>query len=169
MSTFDDIIERIIVEHEGGYKLTDIKGDRGGQTYAGIARKPNPDWDGWRDVDAKRTPSKESVHRFYRARFWDPCKCDEIQSPKVATSIFDFAINSGTETAKRLAQKAAMVESDGSFGPVTLRALNLINAELFMYRFAIQKIARYSGIVERFPDQVKFLRGWINRSVEGLV
>ena len=29
---------------EGGYKLTDIKGDKGGQTYAGISRRFHPDF-----------------------------------------------------------------------------------------------------------------------------
>ena len=42
MADFAPAFEKMIHD-EGGYQLTDIPGDRGGQTYAGIARKPNPD------------------------------------------------------------------------------------------------------------------------------
>ena len=36
MATFDPAFDKMI-RNEGGFKLTNIEGDRGGQTYAGIA------------------------------------------------------------------------------------------------------------------------------------
>ena len=35
-----------MIRNEGGYVLHDVPGDRGGQTYAGIARNMNLRWPG---------------------------------------------------------------------------------------------------------------------------
>ena len=40
-----------MIRNEGGYKLHSVEGDRGGMTYAGIARKRNPQWPGWAAID----------------------------------------------------------------------------------------------------------------------
>ncbi|NDF50116.1 MAG: surface-binding protein, partial [Betaproteobacteria bacterium] len=40
-----------MIRNEGGYVLHDVPGDRGGQTYAGIARNMNPRWPGWALID----------------------------------------------------------------------------------------------------------------------
>ena len=37
MANFDPAFDKMI-RNEGGFKLTNIEGDRGGQTYAGIER-----------------------------------------------------------------------------------------------------------------------------------
>ena len=42
-----------VLESEGGYQLTTLVGDSGGQTYAGIARNPNPHWEGWKLISMK--------------------------------------------------------------------------------------------------------------------
>ena len=36
-----------MIRNEGGYKLHSAEGDRGGMTYAGIARNFHPTWPGW--------------------------------------------------------------------------------------------------------------------------
>ena len=46
MATFDPAFDKMI-RNEGGFKLTNIEGDRGGQTYAGIARNVHPDIEGF--------------------------------------------------------------------------------------------------------------------------
>ena len=43
MSEFQPAFESMIV-NEGGYKLTNVSGDKGGMTYAGIARNRWPNW-----------------------------------------------------------------------------------------------------------------------------
>jgi hypothetical protein len=42
-----------MIYNEGGFKLIDIAADRGGQTYAGIARNFHPNWPGWHCIDSK--------------------------------------------------------------------------------------------------------------------
>lgn len=164
-----EIIERCIIDSEGGYKLTNKRNDRGGMTYAGISRRMHPTWQGWAIIDQGKTPSKEMVHDFYRKEFWNPIRGDEIENISIVTSIYDFAINVGTGVAKRMAQRAAMVQDDGCFGPITLRALNTISADHFLCRFALQKIGRYRDVVAAMPDQLVNLEGWLNRSLKGLL
>lgn len=72
-------------------------------------------------------------------------------------------------TAIKLAQSAVQVTPDGVFGPVTLAAINSIDSDKFILNFALLKVARYRDIVLKNPDDSKFLLGWINRSLNGIV
>lgn len=156
------------IRTEGGYKLTNIRGDRGGQTYAGIARKKNPQWPGWAHIDRGEMPPTAMVRTFYRDEFWDRIRGDEIADQSIAATIYDFAINAGWRTSAKLAQAVIGVAPDGSIGPVTLAGLNLANAEEFRKSFALAKIQRYADIVNGDRSQEKFLLGWINRTLREL-
>ncbi len=150
---------------EGGYKLHTVEGDRGGMTYAGIARNMNPQWPGWAAIDAGGEPAADMVRAFYRANFWQPIQGDAISSQVIACSIFNFHVNTG-RPARVLAQVVAGVTPDGSFGPRTVAALNAMDPEKFVMAYALAKIARYRDIVTRDRTQIKFLLGWINRTLK---
>ena len=164
MADFAPAFERMIV-NEGGYKLTNIDGDKGGQTYAGIARIKNPGWAGWEAIDRNETPASDLVRYFYRANFWDKISGDQIIPQAIAQNIFDFAVNAGPGVAVRLAQVVAGVTSDGAVGPKTIAALNAIHPEFFASCYALAKITRYRDIVTKDRSQAKFLLGWINRTL----
>lgn len=151
---------------EGGYRLTDIKGDRGGMTFAGIARNAWPNWSGWALVDAGGTPTAQQVRDFYATNFWHPSGADRLDDQRVAESLYDFAVNAGVATAVKLAQIVVGATPDGVIGPKTLAALNAFDADLFCARYALAKIARYAAIVTRDRGQVKFLLGWVNRTLK---
>lgn len=154
-----------MIQNEGGYKLHDVAGDRGGQTYAGIARNMHPQWAGWRDIDAGQIPETELVRQFYRANFWDRIRGDDISHQAVARNLFDFAVNAGPATAIKLAQLVVGATPDGALGPKTLAALNACDPELFRASYALAKVARYRDIVTKDRTQQKFLLGWINRTL----
>lgn len=164
MADFLPAFERMIA-NEGGYKLTNIKNDNGGQTYAGIARNRWSAWPGWVYVDRDEVPPTQLVRDFYQAKFWDAVKGDFILHQKTAESLFDFAVNAGVKTAVKLAQIVAGVASDGVIGPKTLEALNVIDEEDFRAKYALAKVARYAQIVTKDRTQGKFLLGWINRTL----
>lgn len=164
MSDFHPAFEKMIA-NEGGYKLTNIKGDRGGQTYAGIARARWPDWFGWRDIDAGQIPETAHVRDFYRQHFWDAVRGDDIAEQQIAESLFDFAVNAGPAVAIKLAQVVVGTTPDGKLGPKTLAAIARLPVEQFVPLFALAKIARYRDIVTRDRSQGKFLLGWINRTL----
>jgi lysozyme family protein len=168
MSAFEQSYDGMI-SNEGGYVLHDVPGDRGGQTYAGISRKNWPQWAGWHDIDVGREPEADTVRAFYRANFWLPMNADKITDARIAGTLFDFAVNAGVKVAAILAQTVVGTTPDGKIGPKTLAALNTVNADLFLARFALAKIARYAAIVTRDRSQGRFLLGWVNRTLKDSV
>ena len=159
------------MRREGGYRLHKVAGDTGGWTYAGIARGKNPQWSGWDYIDRGDTPPTEMVPAFYRSGYWEPIKGDMLRYD-IAASIFDFAVNTsapGRPTlAVKLAQLVAGVTPDGSMGPVSVAALNGLTMNAFHLGFFAAKVKRYAEIVNRDRSQVKFLLGWLNRSLGAL-
>lgn len=154
-----------MIRNEGGYALTNIGNDHGGQTYAGISRRAHPDWDGWKAIDRGQTPRTELVRDLYRERYWMPIRGEEIQNQSVAETIFDFAVNAGVKTASKLAQIVVGTEPDGVIGPITINAINKAGTESFLPRYTLAKIARYAEIVRRDQSQRKFLLGWVSRAL----
>lgn len=167
MAEFLPAFERMIV-NEGGYVLHQIEGDRGGMTYAGIARSRWPSWPGWATIDAGRAPEAQLVRDFYRSNFWDAMRLDEVATQSVAATLFDFSVNAGVSTAAKLAQLVIGATPDGRIGEKTLDAINACEPENFVLRFALAKLARYAQIVTRDRSQGKFLLGWVNRTINGV-
>ena len=165
MADFVPAFEEMIRD-EGGYQLTDIPGDKGGQTYAGIARKHNPSWVGWAFIDRKETPPTQMVRDFYKAHFWDDIKGDQISNQRIAGCIFNFYVNTG-KPAKTIAQLVVGSTPDGVIGDATVANLNAADPEKFIMSYTLGKIARYATICNQNRDQSKFLLGWINRALKG--
>lgn len=166
MADFNPAYEAMI-RNEGGYVLHDVQGDRGGMTYAGIARNMNPQWSGWPLIDGKQEVPAQMVRDFYKDKFWDNIRGDQLQHQAVAQAIFDFQVNAGA-VARKLAQLVAGQTPDGSFGDKTVAALNAADPDKFVLAYALAKIARYRDIVQRDRSQQKFLLGWINRTLAGV-
>lgn len=151
---------------EGGYVLHNVAQDRGGMTFAGISRRAWPKWRGWVDVDAGGTPEAQDVRAFYRAHFWDVLRLEGVNDQRVAATIYDFGVNAGTAVAAKLAQIVVKATPDGKMGPVSLAAINSMVPDLFVLAYALAKIARYRDIVARDKTQIKFLLGWLARTLK---
>jgi lysozyme family protein len=168
MADFNPAFEKMIRD-EGGFQLTNVPGDRGGQTYAGIARNANPNWEGWAYIDHKDFGSATQLVRdFYKSNFWDRIRGDELAVQAIAESIFNFAVNTGITVAVKLAQLIVGVTPDGAVGPKTVEQLNNCTAEKFLPAYALAKISRYVQICMKDRSQSKFLLGWCKRTLEGL-
>jgi lysozyme family protein len=168
MADFAPAFEKMLHD-EGGMQLTNIPGDRGGMTYAGIARNANPDWSGWQFIDRKDFGSAtQLVREFYKVNFWDRIRGDELTNQAIAETIFNFAVNTGVGVASKLAQLIVGVTPDGAIGAKTLERLNICTAEKFLPAYALAKISRYAQICNKDRSQSKFLLGWINRTLAGL-
>jgi lysozyme family protein len=168
MADFNPAFEKMLHD-EGGMKLTNIPGDRGGMTYAGIARNANPQWAGWAFVDKEdwglATPL---VREFYKTSFWDRIRGDDIAVQPIAETIFNFSVNAGIGVAIKLAQVIVNVTPDGAIGQKTLERLNICTETNFVASYALAKIGRYAAICNKDKTQSKFLLGWVNRTLEGL-
>lgn len=151
---------------EGGY--SNVKSDRGGETYAEIARNFHPDWAGWKIIDQYKplrhnqkinnTELHSLVKQFYYYNFWKPIQGDFITEQSIANFIYDWHVNSGEGGLKAL-QKALNLKPDGDIGRLSLAAIN--EADLHLLKQA--RIAFVKDIVSRKPAQAKFLPGWLNR------
>lgn len=170
MTNFEQSFE-FMMKNEGGYINHTTKGDRGGQTYAGIARKFWPDWEGWAIIDAgdmdnpRLTPL---VKGFYTENFWNKIKGDLIKDLPVSRTIFDFAVNAGVRTASKLAQIVVDTTPDGALGPITVGKINDFDSENFAMAYTLAKIARYRHICRKDKSQRKFLYNWVTRSLKGV-
>ena len=162
MAEFLPPFERMLI-NEGGLVLHEVKHDRGGQTFAGIARKFWPRWEGWDIIDAGGEPPVGMVRNFYKANFWDVMRLDEVHNQDIARTIFDFGVNAGPKVAIKLAQVVVGATPDSQIGPKTISMLNEVNADLFMALFSLAKLARYEQIVTKDRKQEKFLLGWVRR------
>lgn len=169
MADFNPAFEKMLHD-EGGMQLTDIPGDRGGMTYAGIARNANPQWVGWPLVDRKEFGGSLTslVRDFYRQNYWDRIRGDEIRDQQIAETIFNFGVNTGVGVAVKLAQVIIGAVPDGGIGPKTVELLNRCTPQNFMASYALAKIGRYVNICLKDRSQSKFLLGWVRRSLEGL-
>jgi len=171
MADFETAFDKM-VKREGGFVLSTVENDLGGQTYAGIARNYHPGWEGWKLIDRSELDNPQltqEVREFYQQEFWRRCSGDKIENQQIAESIFDFSVNAGLRTATKLAQLVVDAIPDGIIGPKTLAKLNDCDDELFISKFALAKITRYTEICKRNPAQKKFLLGWINRTLGDLV
>jgi len=138
-----------LLGHEGGY-VNDPK-DPGGETKWGISKRSYP------NVDIKNL-TRDQAKAIYRRDFWDLIHAERLHDG-VAFQLFDFAVNSGIQTAIRYFQRALGVADDGQWGSVSQAAADkasetdqilLINAERldFMTR------------LKNWPDHG---RGWARR------
>ncbi len=166
MAHFQSAFQKTM-QNEGGFVLHKVEHDRGGWTFAGIAERFHPDWEGWALVKAGQVDGPELVRlveAFYKAHFWNPARLDEVISDSVAYNIFDFGVNAGLGTSVRKAQAIVGAEVDGDLGPNSLAAINAFNPFEFVEAFYRARVSHYQAIVEGNNTQSKFLQGWMNRA-----
>lgn len=162
MADFEQAFNHLMDEE--GVGLSHLKNDRGGQTFAGIARKCHPDWEGWKFVDAGETPLTQLVRLFYLTEYWKPIQGDQIDSQRIANTLFSQYVNMGANAIK-LAQKVLGAIADGKTGPKTLELLNAFGEERFLDKFALATLARYYAIGMKDKTQRDFWPGWLGRGL----
>lgn len=167
--------------HEGGYAF--VPGDRGGETYKGIARRFHPDWDGWAIVDRVKVAYGGSlprnyiikspvldtlVNEYYKRVFWDRIHLDEVNSASLQEIIFDFYVNSEKSGIKVIQsvlrnQFNQNIVVDGIMGKQTISAINRCKSGELFDAIKEARINFYRQIAQR-GNNAKFLRGWLNRA-----
>ena len=153
MTWFDQCFKQLI-HSEGGY-VNDPK-DPGGETKFGVSKRSYP------DVDIANL-TLEQAQVIYRRDFWQRARCDELP-PAIAYLVFDCAVNSGIGQAVRFLQRAVGVADDGQIGPMTLAAVNRVDAESLAARFLGQRL----DFMTRLTTWDVFGKGWARRVAEQL-
>ena len=175
---------KITMAHEGGY--ANNPADTGGETWKGIARKKHPGWPGWVLVDKAKNGDfpanlhsvkglQDMVESFYKSKFWDYLKLDQVNNQKIANELFDTAVNMGQGIAALFLQRSLNVSNrngkdyadlqlDGNIGPVTISTLNNHpRQEQVLKLLNTLQGAKYIGICEANPSQEIFLTSWLSR------
>ena len=133
--------------------------------------------------DIRRLTRGDAIFLYHRC-FWLRLQAETFARP-VGEMLFDQAVNGGLATARKLLQRAinscvmaapkgarapALLKVDGAIGNATRDALLWVlgypglgmPALVQEYRGAARE--RYQAIVRRFPDQRRFLGGWLARA-----
>jgi lysozyme family protein len=155
--SFDEIIE-VTLHHEGGY-VHDPK-DLGGETNFGIAKRFYP------DVDIKNL-TEEDAKEIYKQDYWVKNRVEELPE-NLRHIFFDMCVNQGRGTAVRILQrvcnaKGANLAIDGGMGPGTMDAINTYKPS--MERVRCYRLKHYYDLVNKKPEQERFLFGWFKRAI----
>jgi len=156
---FEDCIDKVL-EHEGGY--VNDPNDLGGETNFGISKKAYP------DVDIKNL-TREEAKEIYKDGYWDRYKIEKMPE-NLRYVYFDMVLNMGYGNAAKVVQRAAngkndesmRLEIDGAVGPTTRKALEEVELE----RVRCYRVKHYMSIIDRRPEQERFLFGWFRRALE---
>lgn len=151
-----------------------------GWTFMGIYEYAHPKWSGWskiKEVIEREGKAKGSVtlyydivltkmvEDFYKHKFWNKMRLDEILHQHIADEMMVCAVNAGIGTAVKFAQKLAGVTVDGVIGSKSIAALNTVNPVWFDVEYDKLEIAHYEMLAANNPNFVKFINGWRNRTV----
>lgn len=155
-----DICLKEVLKHEGGY--VDHPQDPGGATNRGVTKKAWEEYVGHEVTkDDIKALTVEDVTPFYRKRYWDACKCDDLHAG-VDYVVFDLAVNSGTGRAAKFLQEAVGATPDGRIGPRTLSAAASFGPNLIIGRIYDRRESFYRSL----PTFPTFGRGWLRRNNE---
>jgi lysozyme family protein len=149
---FDQAFTRLI-DSEGGYNNNNPN-DPGGETNWGIAKRSYP------NVDIKNL-TREDAAAIYLRDFWQPLG-DAPDAVKF--QVFDFAVNSGIQTAIRKLQAAIGVADDGHWGPMSAAKLAGMDVNDVLMRFVARRL-RFWASLSTWPT---FGKGWANRAASQL-
>jgi len=132
---------------------------RPGSTMLGVTQA---NWERWvgRQVthEEMRKLTPEKVAPFYKRKYWDACKCDELPVG-LDYLVFDLAVNAGPGRASKMLQTAVGATPDGIIGPRTLAAVRAMNPEELISKFSDAKTEFYKSL----PTFPTFGKGWLNR------
>ena len=185
MADFKKAYKKIMLI-EGGY--VNDKQDLGGETYKGVSRKYNPDWNGWELVDFYKGRSdfpkildldeslKDRVKSLYKKLYWDKFQGDKIQYQNITNKMFDISVNIGVNRAVKFLQIALnalnnsrdidLLEEDSKFGNKTNIAL-IYWADKYcldiLKMLNLQQGNHYMNRVKEDSTQKRFIRGWLSR------
>lgn len=177
-----DAAIEFVLTAEGGF--VNNPADPGGATFAGISLravvglktvdgKLQFDLDGDGDVDVDDIKKLEQLYLsgdtervvdFYRKRYWDLVKGDELRWP-INLATFDAAVNHGPKASIVMLQRSLGVAADGIIGPATIKAVAAHkNVPALLKRFLVERAVLYRQLSN--TGRGVFYAGWLRRLFE---
>ena len=167
-----------------------------GPTFMGVYHYAHPSWHGWDTIAAFAAEHdvnvfdyeeydnlnliaeistkcysdetlKQAVGEFYKVKFWDVAKLDEINNLELCLEMFIFGVNAGMKKAVILMQQVCGLVDDGVVGKKTIAHLNgLSTAEIIEIdnKYDLAEMEYYNALIEKKPDLHIYAKGWRNRA-----
>lgn len=155
----------LVISHEGGFsddprdKGNKLKDGRPGSTMLGCTQQNWENFIGKKVThDEMRRLTKEDVKPLYKKNYWDAVMGD-VLCAGLDYAAFDFAINAGPTASRKLIQKSLSINSDGVFGPMTLKAIKDSNGADLIEKFSKEKESHYRSL----SDFNIYGKGWLKR------
>jgi lysozyme family protein len=165
MNSFENAFDRLM-GHEGNF--TDNPKDPGNWTGGkigvgklrgtkyGIAANTYP------TLDIKNL-TRDMTKAIYKRDFWDQVEGDKLPYG-VAFQLFDFAVNSGCQTAIRYFQRALGVADDGVWGPRSVAAAKATSESDMIMGICSERL----DFMTRCSGWADYGKGWARRIAQNL-
>jgi len=159
-----------VLTFEGG--KSDDEQDRGGKTNFGITQITFSKWLAENDLEDKSVFEilGEEVEAIYSI-YWNESHAALIADDKVATYLFDIAVNSGCRRSALILQKALKalgisITPDGMVGSVTLNlvASEAVNKTTLLVAMVNERVKFIDKIIANDGSQKRFEKGWLTRA-----
>ena len=138
--------------------------DGAGITFAGLTQRDdgyNPD-----------TCTPAWVAQSYHDKYWTRSHAPNLPWG-VGEEVANIAVNEGLGTAGKLLQQTladmgAHIGVDGQIGPATEEAAASFDPDAVLRSLVAHNDEHYKSIAAIHPDDLRFLRGWLNRDADAL-
>ena len=154
-----------ILKREGWPTYTNHPDDRGGPTKGGITLSTLRSWRGRNLLNEKALKElrhDEALSILYR-RYVECNGINRLSNTPLKYQVIDNAVLSGPYLAVKDLQKSVQVKEDGIIGPITLEAIEKKGHVVVNRHLAINRSLRLAKFVQKNPNQLVFLVGWLNR------
>jgi lysozyme family protein len=159
--TIDDVLDGVLEREGEGVPPYADPTDAGGRTRYGISERAHPE--AWKSGPPTQEMARQIYAREYVAPF-DGLRDVHIDE-RVRVALIDDAVLSGVKTSIRSLQRVLGVEVDGWIGPETITAAIQADGQWLLIRLVQARALRITRIVQNDPTQLKYLSGWITRSL----
>jgi len=156
----------VVLKHEGGYLEDPATGEI---SKFGLTAKFLRSIGRAHDRDAIRNLTREQAIQIYREHWWEKYGFERLQDQRLATKLFDLAVNVGLQRAVRFLQRAlircgAHLVVDGLLGERTIAAANEAPTKCVLYHLRTLAAEYYRTLAASDPKYVPYLEGWLKRA-----
>lgn len=154
--------------------------DNGGETYRGISRHWNPNWDGWSVIDQTEDKNNlknnqelnDLVYLFYYDNYYK--QFSMITNVQIKEELYDTSVNIGIKRTKKMLQEALNLLNrnekdfddlvvDGLIGSKSINAFNKVSKVNLLKTLRGLQFVHYYTIVTDKKSQEIFFNGWLKR------
>lgn len=147
-----------------GHIVAENDHDGAGLTFCGLTQR-----DDGLDPD---NLAPEWVAKTYHDKYWTPAQAVNLPWG-VGEETANIAVNEGIGTAGKILQQTlsdlgARIGVDGRIGPATEQAAASFDPDAVLKALIAHNDEHYKAICRRNLDDLRFLRGWLNRDQDAL-